>query len=497
MSTPPPVLLWFRQDLRLADHAALTAALATGRPVIPVYIFDPESEAAWAPGGASRWWLHRSLEDLAAQLATLGAKLIFRAGESLSVLRALGEETGAREVHWQRRYEPDIIARDTRIKEALRSEGWAVASHAGALLHEPWTVQNKSGKPYQVFTPFWKHCLTLPEPPQPLPRPSEWPFSGKATPWPSSLALSDLGLQPKIPWDAGLQAFWNVGERAAHSRLHAFAEAHFSAYSEDRNRPDLPHTSRLSPYLHHGELTPRQIWHYLAQTYAHQPAWQRSTFVTEVGWREFAHHLLFYFPETPQQPLRKEWLSFPTEMAPSLLQAWQKGQTGYPMVDAGMRELWHTGWMHNRVRMIVGSFLVKDLFLPWQSGADWFWDTLVDADLASNTLGWQWTAGCGADAAPYFRVFNPTTQGEKFDPHGAYIRKYLPELAKLPDSYIHRPHEAPAAILAHAGVVLGKTYSKPVVDHNEARKRALAAYAAQRDNMNPKAASHTGGKFPN
>jgi deoxyribodipyrimidine photo-lyase len=477
---PPTTLFWFRQDLRLSDHPALTAAIATGQPVIPIYLWGPEEDGLWAAGGATRWWLHHSLAALDASLREKGSRLVLRQGAALPSLRQLIQETGATAVHWQRCYEPDRISRDTVVKEALKAEGIEVASHAGALLNEPMAIRNKSGNPFQVFTPFWKHCVALGDIPAPLPAPSTVPAPKT---WPASATLAELNLLPSIPWDQGMSAFWKIGEIAAHARLDAFIQQAYSRYAEDRNRPDLPNTSRLSPHLHFGEITPRQIGHCLHELEITK--WTGSTFWAEVGWREFAYHLLYNFPHTPTQPLRKEWDGFPaddvTQELPAIrLRAWQRGRTGYPIVDAGMRELWETGWMHNRVRMIVASFLIKDLFLPWQAGAEWFWDTLVDADLASNTMGWQWTAGCGADAAPYFRIFNPTTQGEKFDPDGHYIRRYVPELSKLPNKYLHRPSEAPEAILSHCGVALGKTYPRQIVDHDQARLRALDAYAKLR-----------------
>jgi deoxyribodipyrimidine photo-lyase len=470
-------ILWLRLDLRLADNPALQAAVRLGGAVVPVFIHAPEEEKAWAAGGASNWWLHQSLAALERDLAAHGSRLIYRRGPVLETLRALAKETGAAAVFWSRRYEPAVIVRDTRVKEALRADGLRAESYNAALLHEPWTVQNKSEKPFQVFTPFWKHCLTLDDPAAPLPAPEKIPAPEK---WPTSCALAEFGFEPKIKWAEGMRTAWHPGEAGARENLENFLKATLADYSEKRNRPDLTGTSRLSPHLHFGEISPRQVWHIL-KNFAEKNGWARaqwhgSQYLTEVGWREFAHHLLFHFPCTPEEPLRREFEKFPWRTDKKLLRAWQKGRTGYPMVDAGMRELWTTGWMHNRVRMIVASFLVKDLLISWREGAAWFWDTLVDADLAQNTLGWQWTAGCGADAAPYFRVFNPTTQGEKFDPQGNYVRRWCPELAKLPEEWIHQPHAAPVEILQAAKVELGRTYPRPVVDHAAAREAALAAF---------------------
>jgi deoxyribodipyrimidine photo-lyase len=478
-----PIIVWFRQDLRLADNPALDAAVQRGAPVLPVFIWSPAEEGEWPPGGASRWWLHHSLTALDASLRQFGSRLIIREGTSLEQLRQLIKATRARAVFWNRRYEPAIIKRDTQLKAALTGEGIEVESFNAALLHEPWTIQNKAGKPFQVFTPFWKTCLARNEPAGPLPAPTHLPTPPK---WPDSSPLAGLHLLPQLDWAGGLRAAWQPGETGAHENLGRFLRAAFAGYAAERNRPDQPGTSRLSPHLHFGEISPRQIWAAVKSSVAGNPrigtaaqgkAWRESQFIAEIGWREFAHHLLFHFPHTTREPLRPEFAKFPWREDVTLLRAWQRGQTGYPFVDAGLRELWTTGWMHNRVRMLVGSFLVKDLLLDWRSGAAWFWDTLVDADLASNTLGWQWVSGCGADAAPYFRVFNPVGQGEKFDPQGDYVRRWVPELAKLPAEWIHQPFAAPAPVLAAAGVQLGTTYPEPLVSHAIARNVALEAYA--------------------
>ncbi|MCX8155123.1 MAG: DNA photolyase family protein [Verrucomicrobiae bacterium] len=471
-------LVWFRLDLRWEDQPALHAAALRGRPVIPVFIWAPEEEGAWPPGGASRWWLHQSLRALDAGLRRLGSRLILQRGPSLDTLQALRQQTGADAVFWNRRYEPALIARDKTIKETLRAQGVQVESYNAALLFEPWTIHNRSGAPFQVFTPFWKHCLSQPAPAAPLPAPTALPAPKT---WPVSLPLEALELEPKIDWAAGMRAAWQPGPEGAAMQLERFLAGAFARYAEGRNLPGAAGTSRLSPHLHFGEIGPRQIWQRLRQwAEAQKPpqaGWASSPFVAELGWREFAYHLLYHFPHTPTEPLRPAFKHFPWRPeADATLRAWQKGRTGYPIVDAGMRELWATGWMHNRVRMIAGSFLVKDLLLDWRHGARWFWDTLVDADLASNTLGWQWVAGCGADAAPYFRVFNPVTQGEKFDPHGDYVRRWVPELARMPDQWIHHPWEAPPDVLAAAGVHLGDTYPRPIVNHTIAREVALEAF---------------------
>lgn len=469
-------LVWFRQDLRLGYNPALIAALGRGEPIIPVFIWAPDEEGQWPPGAASRWWLHQSLAKLDASLRRLGSRLIIQRGPTLDTLRTLLDQTGSTAVFCNRRYEPAVIKRDSRVKAVLQKDGRMFESFNGSLLSDPWTVRNQQGKPYQVFTPYWKACLATSEPAPPEGAPTHIINPRR---WPATLKLAELGLEPAIDWAVGLRASWCPGEVGAAEQLRRFLEEGLADYPTGRNRPDRMGTSRLSPHLHFGEISVRQIWSALrGQRPGHRithPAEALRVYGSELGWREFAHHLLFHFPQTPQQPLRKEFALFPWQPDKGNLCAWQRGRTGYPIVDAGMRELWHTGWMHNRVRMIVASFLVKDLLIPWQRGAAWFWDTLVDADLACNTLGWQWSAGCGADAAPYFRVFNPVTQGEKFDPQGDYVRHWIPELKRLPSEWVHKPWEAPARLLAEAGIELGSTYPVPIVDHREARSRALEA----------------------
>jgi deoxyribodipyrimidine photo-lyase len=471
-------LVWFRLDLRLADNPALSAAIKNGGPVVPVFIHAPEEEAPWQPGEASRWWLHESVEALCASLHKLGSRLVIRQGPALETLRSLIKEVGADAVAWNQRYEPAVSARDARVKEALRGDGRTVESYNAALLHEPWTLRNKSGRPFQVFTPFWKHCLAQPEPAVPLPKPREIPAPSR---WPASLPLGTLGLKPEVDWAGGIRQSWQPGEAGAATSLRRFVVDAFDDYATHRNRPDVNGTSRLSPHLHFGELSPRQVWHGLKQTAKNRglpvEQWRGSQFLAEVGWREFAHHLLHYFPHTPEEPLRTNFKKFPWRKNAAWLKAWQQGLTGYPIVDAGMRQLWATGWMHNRVRMIVASFLVKNLLITWREGAAWFWNTLVDADLAQNTLGWQWTAGCGADAAPYFRIFNPLRQGERFDPQGVYVRQWCPELSQLPDRWIHQPGNASAETLRAAGVELGYHYPQPIVSHTISREVALEAFA--------------------
>ncbi len=410
----------------------------------------------------------------------MGSRLILRSGPALECLLQLARESKAGCVVWNRRYEPASMRRDTLVKAGLKEMGIEALSFNASLLREPMEVKTKEGKPYQVYTPFWKAYLSLPSPRQPLPTPKRLAAPRS---WPWSEPLEQWKFQPRISWDTGLRAAWSPGEAGAQSKLQTFCESFICEYRDRRDLPGIDGTSRLSPHLHWGEISPQQIWHVVEETKMQATVNGRDqieVYQKELAWREFGHHLLYHFPHSATKALREEFAHFPWKKDKKLLEAWQRGVTGYPMVDAGMRELWTTGWMHNRVRMIVASFLVKHLLQPWQEGAKWFWDTLVDADLPNNTLGWQWTAGCGADAAPYFRIFNPISQGERFDGQGDYVRRWVPELAQLPTRYIHAPWMARENVLDAAGVRLGKNYPRPIVDHQEARKRALEAYARMR-----------------
>ncbi len=477
-------LLWFSRDLRLADNPALRAAVARGEAIVPVYILDDADAGSWAPGGASRWWLHGALDALAQSLEARGAALVLRRGPAEPVIDELIAETGAGAVYWNRRYEPWALARNERIKTSLRGRGIEARSFNAALLREPWTLATKTGTPFRVFTPFWKALQAAPietpveAPAGTLPAPSRSPRSD---------ALQSWALRPTAPdWASGLRTQWTPGEAQAQRRLGEFLDGSLMAYAQQRDHPGETGTSRLSPHLHFGEIGPRQIWNAVqahagsAQAVADAGTNGRgiTSYLSEIAWREFSYHLLFHFPALPEAPLRPEFAAFPWQTDESALRRWRSGTTGYPIVDAGMRELWHTGWMHNRVRMIVASFLVKDLLVQWQHGAAWFWDTLVDADLASNSASWQWVAGCGADAAPFFRVFNPVLQAERFDPKGAYVRRWVPELAGLADSVLHAPWQASPAELGAAGIELGRSYPAPMIEHGFARERALAAFAA-------------------
>lgn len=483
-------ILWFRRDLRMDDNAALRAAAERGGPVIPVFVAGDPGRQPWKAGAASCWWLHHSLADLDGRLRTVGLRLVLRAGPPGEALRALARETGATAVYWNRVYEASEQAQEAGITAELRAAGLDAESFRGALLHEPATTLTRSGQPFQVFTPFWR-CVSQepPESPRPAPRSVRAPAR-----WPASLSLRELRLRPDVDWAGGLREAWRPGESGAQVALARFARGEsVPDYEFDRDRPDLAGTSRLSAHLHFGEVSPRRIRHALtralqaragkAKRHREDPGrplrtrtYGTAAYLRQLGWREFAHHLLYHFPRMPIQPLREEWEAFPWREDAAGLRAWQRGRTGYPIVDAGMRELWRTGWMHNRVRMVAASFLVKDLLIHWLRGAEWFWDTLVDADLANNTLGWQWVTGCGAGAPPFFRVFNPVLQGRRFDPRGEYVRRWVPELAGLPGNWIHAPWLAPAQVLGAAGVRLGETYPRPIVDHDAARVRALHAW---------------------
>lgn len=465
-------LLWFRQDLRLADNPALAAAIARGEPVVPVFLWAPEEESGWAPGEAACWWLHHALEDLDSQLRELGSRLVIRHANqrgSLETLRELAQETDAKALYWNRRYEPAAVQRDQKIKRAMKSAGLEVKSFNSGMLFEPQEIANKSGKPFQVFTPMWNHYQT-----REVPEVVDTPLAELQNPkrWPHGIEIRHLELLPQIAWDRGFYEMWDPTRAAIVERLAEMRQdGRAKSYLQDRDTPALDGTSSLSPFLHVGQIGPREAWWMLGEGDAIDDGLRR-----QLGWRDFAHHLLFHFPQTPTKPLRAEFELFPWQEDAVALRRWQRGETGYPIVDAGMRQLWHTGWMHNRVRMIVGSLLVKHLLIHWTEGARWFWDTLADADLANNTLGWQWIGGCGADAAPYFRIFNPMSQGEKFDSDGAYVRHWIPELASLPDKFIHRPWELGELELAGFGVVLGKDYPHPVIGHAAGRARALAAF---------------------
>jgi len=473
-----PVIFWFRQDLRLADNPGLAAATQQGS-VVPIYIFDNESSGSWSMGSASRWWLHCSLQKLEQQL---NGHLRLFCGNAVDILQQLTTELGTQRVFWNRCYEPWRIARDRRIKESLNLAGVAAQSFNASLLWEPWEVLKADGTPYKVFTPYYRNgCMGRNAPRNPVDPPVSVDFYPSAA-IAGTCRLEELELLSRYSWYEKLERHWQPGEAGAQQRLNDFIAGGLDGYRQGRDFPALQQTSRLSPHLHFGEISPHQVRQALltASSAGSVPEEDLANFFSELAWREFSYYQLYHNPHLPECPLRPEFERFPWRQDEEGLRCWQRGMTGYPLVDAGMRELWQTGFMHNRVRMVVGSFLVKNQLLPWQQGESWFWDCLVDADLASNSASWQWVAGCGADAAPYFRIFNPVTQGQRFDPHGDYVRHYLPEIAALPDKYLPAPWTAPEKVLEQANIVLGRDYPAPVVDLKNSRQRALDAYQMMR-----------------
>jgi deoxyribodipyrimidine photo-lyase len=471
------VLVWFRQDLRLADNPALYDAQKTGALIVPVFILDDTQSKEWKHGGASRVWLHHALTSLGKSLQN---NLVIKSGNPLDILQDLIQETSASQIYWNRCYEPWRIKRDSSIKQTLEEQNIEVKSHNGSLLWEPWKIAKKDDTPYKVFTPYFKRgCLNAKEPRPPLAAPKDINFAPK----PQSLKIEELSLLPNKDWGKSIAAHWDISEKGAKQRLNDFLENGLQHYKEGRDHPAQSNTSRLAAYLHFGLISPNTCWH-TASARGSIEGWEtdRDHFLSELGWREFSYHLLYHFPHITWGNLNKKFDKFPWQDKPSeALTRWQKGLTGYPIVDAGMRQLWQTGYMHNRVRMIVGSFLVKHLLIHWHQGEQWFWDTLFDADLASNSASWQWIAGCGADAAPYFRIFNPILQSQKFDPEGEYIKKYVPELSDLDKKHIHTPWDVPPLMLAQAGITLGKDYPEPIVDHAQARERALGAFKSMKE----------------
>ena len=462
---------WFRQDLRLADNPALSAAVKSGT-VMPIYILDDDNAKDWKLGGASRWWLNHSL---AALNKSLDGRLAFYCGDAAKILPALCEQHDVDAVYWNRCYEPWRIKRDSNIKNTLSELGISVNSFNGSLLREPWKTNKDDGTPYKVFTPFYRKLSPQLSPEHETIAVLDLTQLKLAD---HSLTLDALELKPKIAWYKTMQEQWQPGENGAYETLMQFLQNGLERYKTGRDFPGEESVSRLSPYLHFGEISPRQIFREASKM---ADGYNIEHFKREIIWREFSYVLLFNWPHIPERAFKPAYDNFPWRRDEQLLKKWQQGQTGFPLVDAGMRELRQTGYMHNRVRMLVASFLVKNLLIDWRCGQDWFWDCLVDADLASNSASWQWVAGCGADASPYFRIFNPTTQGEKFDPHGEYTKKYLPELSGLPDKYLYKPWEAPIEVLDQAGVALGENYPAPIVDLKQSRLQALEALALMKE----------------
>jgi deoxyribodipyrimidine photo-lyase len=452
-------IVWLRNDLRLLDNPALSHACNKHKNIIIVYIYDDKIGGDYKIGSASKWWLHHSLASLAKDV-----NLVIRKGVALNVLKDVIIESEAAAVYWNRCYEPFSIERDTKIKSYLTEHEIECESFNGSLLFEPWEIKTKVGGRYSVYTPFWKACLEKGVDRSVLKIPKI--HSSKLV---KSDSLDSLKLLPTKPnWAGGISEHWKPGEKNAIKLLDEFIDDALSKYSDGRNFPALSTTSRLSPHLRFGEISPLYIWHKIHALYATHRSLTKegAKFLSEIGWREFSYHLLFHFPDMPYKNFKPQFDKFEWNEDAKALKSWQKGMTGFPIVDAGMRELWHTGYMHNRVRMIVASFLIKDLFIDWRVGQQWFWDTLVDADLANNSCSWQWVAGSGADAAPYFRIFNPVLQGEKFDPEGVYVRKWVPELAELTNKFVHKPWLNPKRM----------NYPKPIVDHDYCRKLALQKY---------------------
>lgn len=464
-------IVWLRQDFRLTDNPALYHAARHSDVVIPIYIHAPEEAAPWAPGAASNWWRHHGLVALQDSLRARGSRLLIRRGPSLTTLRELIRTTSAGAVYWNHLYEPRLAQRDQQIAGALHQDGTKTHEFHGALLYPPGTVLTKAQTPFRVFTPFWRACQKqgLGEPPLPMPaRLGECDLPSEP--------IESLNLLPRIPWDHGLGAHWQPGEHAALERLQRFCADRLQHYAKGRDFPGRADTSGLSPHLSFGEISPRQIVSAVFNTFADHATRgdNADIFLSELGWREFAHHTLHHFPQVIDSPLNPRFAHFPWHNDEKMLLAWQQGRTGFPLVDAGMRQLWQSGWMHNRVRMIVASFLCKNALLPWQTGAHWFWDTLVDADLASNSFNWQWVAGCGLDAAPYFRIFNPVRQSERFDPDGEYLSRWLPELSNLPARWRHAPWLAPVNVLQASNVRIGIDYPAPILDLSRSRDRAIS-----------------------
>lgn len=480
-SSETAALVWFRDDLRVADNPALDAAITTGKPILAVYILDETTEGLRAFGGAQKWFLHYALQSLETKLDQLSINLIYLTGSSKDLVQKVVKENNVSEVFWNRRYGKPEIDIDGDIKESLKAQGVSAKSFLANTLHEPFNTKTGSGGPFRVYSPFWRAFEAQGEPRPPLAAPHQ-ATGAKNTNITGKLSLDELALLPTKPnWAAGWEAIWDANEDGAHKALEKFIDGGLTGYKDGRDFPAKNHFSKLSPFLRFGMISPYQIWQSvrIAEEAENLNAKDCLKFLKELGWREFSYHLLFHFPDIGWKNFQEKFDDFPWRTdAEEHFDRWKTGQTGYPIVDAGMRELWQTGFMHNRIRMVVGSFLVKHLLIDWRKGEEWFWDTLVDGDPANNTASWQWIAGSGADAAPYFRVFNPMLQGQKFDGNGDYVRKFVPEISALPNKYLHAPWEAPQDILANAGVTLGKTYPHPIVDHSAARDRALAAFSS-------------------
>jgi deoxyribodipyrimidine photo-lyase len=477
----PIHLVWFRHDLRLTDNPALSDAAkhcANNKGIIlPIFIYDNNPDPSLELGGASKWWLHHSLNALNESLD--GNLQVFE-GDAKEVVLTLIKEFDCEHVYWNRVYEPHQIDRDTSLKSTLKEKEVSCKTFNGSLLWEPWTIKNKSGEPYKVYTPYYrKGCLPADDPRYPIQKPKDLSLSNRKSE--SNIRIEDLKLLPEINWDTSFYNEWTAGEESAKKALNTFIKDDIKRYKEQRDIPNVRGTSRLSPHLRWGEISPNQIWYAVKDAFSYTSEKNIDTYLSEIAWREFSYYLLFHFPNLQKDNFAEKFNNFPWKNNAEHLKAWQQGRTGIPIVDAGMRELWQTGYMHNRVRMVVGSFLVKNLLLDWREGERWFWDCLCDADMASNSASWQWVAGCGADAAPFFRIFNPVLQGEKFDKQGEYVKTYCPELSELPNKYIHKPWEAPDDVCSSISFKLGDDYPAPIVDLKVSRKRALEAFETTKE----------------
>lgn len=478
-----PAIVWFREDLRLHDNPALRAAVATKRPILAIFVLDERHDGPRSTGGAARWWLHGALEDLAGSLAARGAELLLYVGNAQEIVLSVVRASKAAAVFWNRRYERGARSLDDAVEQSLKGDGVAVETFNGKLLGDPEQMRTKAGTPFRMYAPFLRTLSLSGEPPPPLPAPRAIPGASRPIGPPKSVTLEALRLLPHTPdWAGGLRQTWTPGETDVRKRLGRTVAGRLPRYTTGRDRPADDATTRLSPHLAAGELSSRQVWHaaHAARTAKREVAAAAEKFWKELAWRDFSYHLLFHYSDIATTNINRPFDRFPFRSDRDDLRAWQRGETGYPIVDAGMRQLWQTGWMHNRVRLIAGSFLVKHLLIDWREGARWFADTLCDIDPANNAVSWQWVAGSGADAAPFFRIFNPVLQGERFDPAGDYVRRFVPALADLPARFIHRPWDAPEPVRAAAGLKLGTTYPAPIVDHGTARARALAAFATMR-----------------
>ncbi|HDR4725163.1 deoxyribodipyrimidine photo-lyase [Bacillus cereus group sp. Sample62] len=465
------IIVMFQKDFRLYDNLALFEANQSGE-ILPVYVQDE----TFLVGGASKWWLHQAITDVQKQIEALGSTLIIRKGNTQEEILSLIEEMNVNAVYWNVCYDPERLKYNQNMKKVLEDKGITCREFDSHLLLEPWIIKKKDNTEYKVFTPFYNAFQK-----QVIPEPISKVQNLKGiSPLPASLSVSELNLLPTIPWTSHIDSIWNPTEEGAYKIFKQFFSNKLPSYSERRDFPNQNVHSMLAPYLSFGQISVKFIYHYLTNKSIERQCSlfekQVNGFIRQLIWREFSYYLLYHYPFTVYKPLNEKFEKFPWNNDEELLRVWQKGETGYPFIDAGMRELWQTGFMHNRARMAVASFLVKHLLIPWQEGAKWFMDTLLDADIANNTMGWQWVAGSGADASPYFRIFNPITQGEKFDENGEYIRNWIPELRDIPNKYIHKPWEASEQILQKANIKLGDTYPFPIVDHKAARERALCAY---------------------